>query len=40
MWINGLEIAAVLTLEEEHIRFASAEMKDKIVYKPLDFFPH
>lgn len=39
MWINGLEIAAVLTLVEEHIRFASAEMKSKIACKPLDLFP-
>ena len=39
MWINGLEIAAVLTLVEEHIRFASAEMKNKIACKPLYFFP-
>lgn len=41
MWINGLEIAAVITLVEEHIRFASAEMKNKIACKPLlFFFPH
>lgn len=38
MWINGLEIAAVITLVEEHIRFASAEMKNKIACKPLFIF--
>lgn len=39
MWINGLEIAAVLTLVEERIRFASAEMKSRIACKPLYLFP-
>jgi len=39
MWINGLEIAAVLTLVEEYTRFASTEVKNKIACKPLYISP-
>lgn len=38
-WINGLENAAVLTLVEEHIRFASAEMKNNCLQTHYFFSP-